>query len=57
MKNNILQDKSYSFAIEIVKVSQKLISEKREFILSKQILRSGTAVGALIREAEFAQSK
>lgn len=57
MKNNILQDKSYSFAIEIVKVSQKLISEKREFILSKQILRSGTAIGALIREAEFAQSK
>ena len=57
MKNNILQDKSYSFAIEIVKVSQKLISEKREFILSKQILRSGTTIGALIREAEFAQSK
>jgi four helix bundle protein len=57
MKNNILRDKSYLFAIEIVKVSQILIFEKREFVLSKQILRSGTAIGALIREAEFAQSK
>jgi four helix bundle protein len=57
MKNNILSDKSYFFAIEVVKVSQKLISDKSEFVLSKQILRSGTAIGALIREAEFAQSK
>jgi len=54
---NPLKDKSYTFAIEIVKISQKLIKEKRDFILSNQILRSGTAIGALIRESEFAASK
>ncbi|RTL57123.1 MAG: four helix bundle protein [Sphingobacteriales bacterium] len=57
MSENILKQKSYSFAIEIVKLSEKLVSERKEFILSKQVLRSGTAIGALIREAEFAQSK
>jgi len=41
----------------VVKLSQFLVSEKKEFVLSKQLLRSGTAVGALIREAEFAQSQ
>lgn len=57
MSENILKSKSYSFAIEIVKTSEQLISHKKEFILSKQLVRSGTAIGALIREAEFAQSK
>lgn len=57
MKKNILKDKSFAFAIKIVKLSQILSGEKKEFILSKQILRSGTAVGALVREAEFAESK
>ncbi|MFD1162890.1 MULTISPECIES: four helix bundle protein [Hwangdonia] len=57
MSKSILKDKSYAFAIMVVKLSQILVSEKREFVLSKQFLRSGTAVGALIREAEFAQSK
>jgi four helix bundle protein len=52
-----LKDKSYSFAIRIVKLSQYLQTEKKEYVLSKQILRSGTAIGALIREAEFGQSK
>lgn len=52
-----LKDKSYLFAIRIVKLSQNLHTEKKEFVLSRQILRSGTAIGALIREAEFAQSK
>ena len=52
-----LKDKSYLFAIRIVKLSQFLQSEKKEYVLSKQVLRSGTAVGALIREAEFGQSK
>jgi four helix bundle protein len=45
------------FAIRIVKLSQYLQDEKREFVLSKQVLRSGTAIGALVREAEFGQSK
>ena len=57
MRENILRTKSYSFAIRIVKLSQYLQNDKKEFILSKQILRSGTAVGALIREAEYGQSK
>jgi four helix bundle protein len=52
-----LRDKSYAFAIKIVKLSQSLVSEKTEFILSKQVLRSGTSIGALIRESEFAASK
>lgn len=54
---NILKDKSYDFALRIVKLSQFLVLEKKEFVLSKQILRSGTSVGALVREAEFGQSK
>ena len=52
-----LKDKSYAFAIRIVRLSQYLQGERREYVLSKQVLRSGTAIGALIREAEFAQSK
>ncbi len=57
MGKSILRDKSYDFALKIVKLSQVLVSEKKEYILSKQLLRSGTSIGALIREAEFAQSK
>ena len=57
MQESILKTKSYSFAIRIVKLYQFLASEKKEFVLSKQVLRSGTAVGALIREAEFGQSR
>jgi four helix bundle protein len=57
MKESVLKTKSYTFAIRIVKLSQLLQTEKKEFVLSKQILRSGTAIGALIREAEFGQSK
>jgi four helix bundle protein len=55
--NNPLKDRSYQFAIRIVKLSQFLQRHKKEFVLSRQILRSGTAIGALIHEAEFAQSK
>jgi four helix bundle protein len=57
MRNSILKTKSYDFALEVIKTCNKLISEKREYILSKQFLKSGTAPGALIREAEFAQSR
>ena len=57
MNNNPLKDKSYQFAIRIVKLSQFLQQDKKEFVLSRQVLRSGTAIGALIREAEFGQSK
>jgi four helix bundle protein len=54
---SVLRTKSYGFAINIIKVYKQLITEQKEFVLSKQLLKSGTAVGALIREAEFAQSK
>lgn len=57
MSNNILKDKSYAFAIRVVHLYKHLTGSQREFVLSKQVLRSGTSVGALIREAEFAQSK
>ena len=57
MKNeNIVANKSYKFAIRIVKLF-KYLKKHNEYILSKQILRSGTSIGALIRESEFAQSK
>ena len=57
MGKSVLRDKSYLFAIRIVKLSQILQTEKKEYVLSKQVIRSGTAVGALIREAEFGQNK
>lgn len=57
MKESVLKIKSYEFAIRIVKLEQFLCREKKGFVLSKQILKSGTAIGDLIREAEFAQSK
>ncbi|WP_337967137.1 four helix bundle protein [uncultured Flavobacterium sp.] len=57
MKNNVIKDKSFDFAIRIVKLYQYLSIEKKEFILSKQLLRSGTSIGAMVREAEHAESK
>jgi len=54
---NILKDKSYVFALRVVKLAQYLNTNKKEYVLSKQVLRSGTAIGALVSEAEFAQSK
>lgn len=56
MKENAVMDKSYAFALRIIKMYKFLSHEQRAFILSKQALRSGTSVGALIREAEHAQS-
>lgn len=56
MREDPLGKKSYLFAVDIVKLVRKLQEEKREFILTKQIIRSGTSIGALIKEAEFAQS-
>ena len=50
-------EKSYAFAIRMVKAYKYLNAEQKEFILSKQMVRSGTAVGALVKEAEHAQSK
>jgi four helix bundle protein len=56
VKENVVKDKSFAFALRVVKLFQYLQSEKKEFVLSKQLLRSGTAIGALVREAEQAES-
>src|SRR4051812_15837953 len=53
----VLKDRSFQFALRIIKLSKYLVEEKREFVLSKQVLRSGTSIGANIREAQNAQSK
>ena len=50
-------NKSYAFALRTVKLYKYLVNEKKEYVLSKQLLRSGTSIGALIREGEHAQSK
>lgn len=57
MKENIIKNKSFSFALRIVKLYQYLVDEKKEYILSKQLLRSGTSIGAMVRESEYAESK
>lgn len=55
--DNVVQNKSYDFALRIVKVYKYLSQEKKEFVLSKQLLRSGTSIGANIEEAIGGQSK
>ncbi len=57
MKENVLKEKSFAFAVRIVKLYKFLEEEKKEYILSKQVLRSGTSVGAMVREAEHSESK
>ncbi len=57
MKDNIILDKSFEFAIRVVKLYKHLCDEKKEYVLSKQLLRSGTSIGANINEAQDGQSK
>lgn len=57
MKDNPIRDKSFAFALRVVMLAKCLQAENREFVLSRQVLRSGTAVGALVREAEHAESR
>ncbi|HUX94950.1 MAG TPA: four helix bundle protein [Bacteroidales bacterium] len=57
MKENILKTKSYEFALTIIRLYRELSSEKMEFVLSKQMLRSGTSIGANVEEANQAESK
>ena len=57
MKNNIVLDKSFEFAIRVVNLYKHLCDSKKEYTLSKQLLRSGTSIGANINEAQAAQSK
>lgn len=57
MKKNIVAEKSVLFAINVVELYKLLVHTHKEYVMSKQLLRSGTAIGALIREAEHAESK
>jgi four helix bundle protein len=57
MKENIVKDKSFRFAVRIVRLYQYLCDKKKEFVLSKQLLRCATSVGAMVREAEHAETK
>jgi len=57
MKKNIIKEKSFSYAIRIVNLYKILVADKKENVLSKQMLRSGTSVGAMVRESEHAESK
>ena len=56
MRENIIKNKSFAFALRIINLF-KFLQAKKEFVLSKQILRCGTSVGALVRESEHAESK
>lgn len=56
-KENPIKDKSFAFAVRVVNTYKFLSTEHKEYVMSKQLLRSGTAVGALYREAEQAESK
>jgi len=57
MRENVVKEKSFLFAVRIVKLYQYLCDNKKEFVMSKQLLKSGTAVGALVRESEHAESR
>lgn len=56
-KDNIILTKSYAFALDIIKMHRHLTNDKKEFVLSKQVLRSGTSIGANAEEATAAISK
>ena len=57
MGKDIVKEKSKQFAVRVIRLFQHLTEQKREFVLSKQLLRSGTSIGANVREAGRAQSK
>ncbi|GGG40272.1 four helix bundle protein [Bizionia arctica] len=57
MKPNIIKEKSFDFAVDIVNLYKDLAYNKKEYVMSRQLLKSGTSIGANVREAEFAQSK
>ncbi len=57
MKDSITKSKSFAFAVRIVKLYTYLCETKKEYVMSKQCLRSGTAIGAMVRESEYAQTR
>jgi four helix bundle protein len=54
MGENIVLEKSFHFAVRMVELNEHLVQEKKEFVLAKQLLRSGTAIEALVRGARYA---
>ncbi len=57
MKENVIKIKSFTFSVKIVNLYKSIIGEKKEFVLSRQLLRSGTSIGAMVRESEQAESR
>jgi four helix bundle protein len=57
MKKNVVQQKSFDFALRIIKIYKHLYKEKKEFVLSRQMLRSGTSIGANVEVADSSVSK
>jgi four helix bundle protein len=57
MREDPLKSKSYAFALRVVKLSRYLVEEKKEFVLSRQILRSGTSIGACVEESKQGESR
>jgi four helix bundle protein len=57
MPNGAIQEKSFEFAVRIVKLCKHLRAKKKEYVVCRQVLRSGTSIGALVREAQHAESK
>lgn len=56
IKENILKTKSFAFALKVIQAYKEIVKNHKEYVLSRQLLKSGTAIDALVREAEFAQS-
>lgn len=57
MKNNVVMNKSFDFAVKIVKLVKSIQDQKKEYLITKQLIRSGTSIGANIREGNNAESK
>ena len=57
MRENVIRTKSFNFSVKIVKLYKSILEEKKEFVLSRQLLRSGTSIGAMVRESEQAESR
>ena len=57
MNDNVIVDKSFDFAVRIVNLSKYLVEQQKEYVLSKQLLRSGTSIGANVFEAQRGQTK
>jgi four helix bundle protein len=55
--SGVLHDKSFEFALKVIEVYKEIVENHKEFVMSKQLLKAGTSIGAMVRESEFAQSK